>query len=71
VSRARELGVRLRQGVRATGIAVRNGQVEGVLTDEGLVATHVVVNAGGPWAIEIGRWVGVEIPIMGLPCFVG
>jgi sarcosine oxidase subunit beta len=22
-----------------------------------------VVNAGGPWAIEIGRWVGVDIPI--------
>jgi glycine/D-amino acid oxidase-like deaminating enzyme len=56
VSRAREMGVRLRQGVRATGIAVRNGQVEGVLTDDGLVATRVVVNAG--------RWAGVEIPIV-------
>jgi sarcosine oxidase subunit beta len=64
VSRAREMGVRLHQGVRATGIAVRNGRVEGVLTNEGLVATHVVVNAGGPWAVEIGRWAGVEIPII-------
>jgi sarcosine oxidase subunit beta len=24
----------------------------------------VVVNAGGPWAIEIGEWVDVEIPII-------
>ena len=64
ISRAREMGVRLRQGVRATGIAVRNGRVEGVLTDEGPVATRVVVNCGGPWAIEIGRWAGVEIPIV-------
>jgi len=64
ISRAREMGVRLRQGVRATGIAVRDGQVEGVLTDDGPVATHVVVNAGGPWAIEIGSWAGVAIPII-------
>jgi sarcosine oxidase subunit beta len=64
MSRAREMGIRLHQGVRATGIAVRNGRVEGVLTDEGPVATRVVVNAGGPWAVEIGRWAGVEIPII-------
>jgi len=64
ISRAREMGVRLRQGVCATGIRVRKGQVQGVLTNEGFVATEVVVNAGGPWAIEIGKWVGVEIPII-------
>jgi len=63
MKRALEKGVKLHQGVRATGIQVRNGQVEGVDTDEGFVATRLVVNAGGPWAIEIGRWVGVEIPI--------
>ena len=38
------MGVRLRQGVRATGIRVRKGQVQGVLTDEGFMATEVVVN---------------------------
>jgi len=64
ISRAREMGVTLHQGVRATGIRVRKGQVEGVVTDQGFVATEVVVNAGGPWAIEIGKWVDVEIPII-------
>jgi glycine/D-amino acid oxidase-like deaminating enzyme len=63
INRAHEMGVRLHQGVRATGVRVRNGRVEGVMTDEGFVAAPVVVNAGGPWAIEIGSWVGVEIPI--------
>ena len=66
IKRALEKGVKLYQGVRATGIRVRNGRVEGVDTDEGFVATKLVVNAGGPWAIEIGRWVGVEIPIINL-----
>lgn len=64
IGKAREMGVKLRQGVRATGIRVRKGQVEGVVTDEGFVATRTVVNAGGPWAIEIGKWVDVEIPII-------
>ena len=66
MKRAREKGVSLHQGVRATGVEVRNGRVEGVRTDKGLIASRLVVNAGGPWAIEIGRWVGVEIPIINL-----
>jgi len=64
--RASEMGVRLYQDVRATDIKFRHGQVEGVYTNKGFVPTKVVVNAGGPWAIEIGRWVGVEIPIINL-----
>jgi sarcosine oxidase subunit beta len=64
IRRAREMGVKLHQGIRATGIRVRQGQVEGVVTDDGFVATRMVVNTGGPWAIEIGKWVDVEIPII-------
>ncbi len=66
IKRASQIGVRLYQGVRATGIEVRHGQVEGVYTDSGFVSTKAVVNAGGPWAVEIGRWVGLEIPIINL-----
>jgi len=64
VRRAREMGVRLHQGVRATGIRVHSGRVEGVQTDQGFVAAPVVVNAGGPWAIEIGQWAGVDVPLV-------
>ncbi len=62
VNRAKSLGVRLHQGVRATGIRVRGGKVEGVQTDQGFLSTRVVVNAAGPWAPEVGRWAGVPIP---------
>ncbi len=62
IGKAREMGVKLCQGARATGIRVRKGQVEGVLTDNGFVATQVVVNARGPWAVEIGRWMDVLPP---------
>ena len=66
IKKAKEMGVHLHQGVKATGIDMRHGQVEGVHTDQGFISTKVVVNAGGPWAIEIGRWVGIEIPIIHL-----
>jgi sarcosine oxidase subunit beta len=66
IKRASELGVRLCQGVLARGIEARHGQVEGVHTDDGFVSTRVVVNAGGPWAIEIGKWIGVQMPIINL-----
>ncbi|MGC8874605.1 MAG: NAD(P)/FAD-dependent oxidoreductase [Chloroflexia bacterium] len=60
--KAREMGVRLRQGVRATGIRVRSGRVEGVETDRGFFPAPMVVNAAGPWAAEVGRWVGIDVP---------
>lgn len=66
VQRAKERRVALYQGVRATGIKIQHAEVEGVSTDHGFLTTPVVVNAAGPWAIEIGRWAGVEIPIINL-----
>jgi sarcosine oxidase subunit beta len=66
IKRASEMGMRLYQGVRVKGIDVRNGKVEGIVTDKGFISTPIVVNAGGPWAIEIGRWAGIEIPIINL-----
>ncbi len=64
LARAREKGVRLFRGVRAVGLRVRQGRVEGVETTAGFLATRRVVNAAGPWAPEVGRWAGVEIPIL-------
>ncbi|MFZ5917853.1 MAG: NAD(P)/FAD-dependent oxidoreductase [Chloroflexota bacterium] len=62
--RARQMGVALAQGVRATHILTDNGQVAGVVTDHGRIASRTVINAGGPWAVEIGRWAGVDLPIV-------
>ena len=48
---------------RATGIETDNQGVCAVTTDRGRINTRVVVNAAGPFAINVGRWVGVELPI--------
>ncbi|MDW7992435.1 MAG: FAD-dependent oxidoreductase [Anaerolineae bacterium] len=64
LKRAREKGVRLLRGVRAVGLRVRRGRVEGVETTAGFLAARTVVNAAGPWAPEVGRWAGVELPIL-------
>jgi sarcosine oxidase subunit beta len=48
---------------RATGIETDNQGVCAVNTDRGRINTRVVVNAAGPFAIDVGRWVGVELPI--------
>lgn len=63
MKRAKQMGVELYEGILARDVLVRNGEVKGVGTDRGFIETNVVVNAAGPWAIKIGRWVDVEIPI--------
>ncbi len=63
-SGARRLGAKLLTDVEVTSIRVEGGQVLGVITNRGEVATPVVVNAAGPWVGEVGRMAGVEIPIV-------
>lgn len=66
VSGARRLGVRLLTDVDVTDIHVEGGEIRGVVTNQGQVATPVVVNAAGPWAGEVGKLAGVDIPIVPL-----
>jgi len=44
----------LKNGNRVTGIVTRKG---------GTYTTAAVVNAAGPWAAEVGRMAGVDLPI--------
>jgi len=64
VSGARRLGAKLLNDVEVTGIRVAGGRVQGVITDQGDVATPVVVNAAGPWAGVVGEMAGVDIPVV-------
>ena len=48
---------------RALGIEKDARGVCAVLTDRGRIDTRVVVNAAGPFAITVGRWVGLDLPI--------
>jgi sarcosine oxidase subunit beta len=60
---ARRLGVRILTETPVTGIRRDGDRVAGVETPRGTIDTPVVVNACGAWAPEVGRMVGVEIPI--------
>jgi sarcosine oxidase subunit beta len=48
---------------RATGIETDARGVSAVITDRGRIDTRVVVNAAGPFAGQVARWVGLELPI--------
>ncbi|WP_283137368.1 GcvT family protein [Rhizohabitans arisaemae] len=65
---ARRLGVRIRTGVRVTGIDVANGRVTGVRTltggEPGRIRTETVVNAAGAAAGVVGRMGGADVPIV-------
>jgi 4-methylaminobutanoate oxidase (formaldehyde-forming) len=60
---ARQLGVRIAEGVTATGVQTRGRQVCAVLTDAGRIETEVVVNAAGMWARQFGALAGVGVPL--------
>ncbi len=53
---ARRGGAEIETNTRVTGIEVERGRVQAVETDKGRVETEIVVNAGGMFAAEIGRW---------------
>jgi sarcosine oxidase subunit beta len=60
---ARSLGARIITGTSVTGIDMAAGRVSAVETDTGRIAAHIVVNASGARAPDIGQMVGLTIPI--------
>ena len=61
---AKRLGAQILIGTKVTSIAVTNGKVEGVQTNNGKIVAEIVINAAGVYAPFIGKMVGVEIPII-------
>ncbi|HEV2036127.1 MAG TPA: FAD-dependent oxidoreductase [Candidatus Dormibacteraeota bacterium] len=64
VEGARRRGAEICEDTRVTAIEVAGGKVRRVVTDRGDIDTELVVNAGGMFATEIGRLVGVNVPII-------
>ena len=64
---ARQLGVRVLEGVRVLSVDVAAGpagwRVTGVRTDRGDIETEIVVNCAGQWAKALGDQVGVPVPL--------
>lgn len=59
---AQQQGVRIIEGVMATGILEKNGLVAGVKTLQGDIQADYVVNCAGMWARQFGELAGVNIP---------
>jgi 4-methylaminobutanoate oxidase (formaldehyde-forming) len=64
VEGARRRGAEICEDTRVTGIEVRDGRVRRVITERGDIETELVVDAGGMFAPEIGRMVGVNVPLI-------
>lgn len=59
---ARRLGARIFLRTEVQDIIVEHGAARGVSTSEGTVSTAAVVNTSGPWAHQIGKMAGVDLP---------
>lgn len=62
---AARLGVRFERGVDVLGLrgVEGEGKLSAVVTDRGVINCGRVVNAAGPWAGQVARLAGVELPI--------
>jgi len=60
---ARRTGVKIHEGIEATGILARRDKVQAVKTKDGEISAPVVVNASGPLAASIGEMAGLKIPV--------
>ncbi|WP_246088501.1 NAD(P)/FAD-dependent oxidoreductase [Phreatobacter stygius] len=68
---AREAGATIRTGLRVAQICARNGKVEGVLTDGGIIAADLVFIANGLWMNDLLRRTVGDGPLPGLQFTAG
>lgn len=61
---ARRVGATILTGTRVTGIELERDRVRAVVTERGRIATETVVVAAGIHMPEIGRMIGVTIPVV-------
>lgn len=60
---AQNNGVTVVTGVEVEGFETHADAVEGVVTEEGTIASETVVVTAGPWTPELVESVGVDVPI--------
>ncbi len=63
INAANRLGAITLGKVEVTGISHEAGKIISVETNIGKIDTPCVINAAGPWAGEVGRLAGLNIPI--------
>ncbi len=63
---ARKLGAEIELRNRVTELTQNADGTWNVVTEKGTVKAEHVVNAGGLWAREVGRMVGLELPLLAM-----
>lgn len=63
---AQKLGATIELRNRVVDITQDADGTWNVVTEKGTVRTEHVVNAGGLWAREVGRMVGIELPVLAM-----
>ncbi|MFZ1099240.1 MAG: FAD-dependent oxidoreductase [Steroidobacteraceae bacterium] len=63
---SRIAGAEIYLQTRVTALTQRANRTWDVATDKGIINAEHVVNAGGLWAREVGRMVGVELPVLAM-----
>ncbi|WKZ35435.1 MAG: FAD-dependent oxidoreductase [Anaerolineales bacterium] len=61
---AKQRGAKIFTDTAVTAVNVKNGRVHEVVTTKGTIKTEVVVNASGMWGREIGKMVGLNLPVI-------
>jgi len=63
MSWASDHGAKLWKNANVSAIQCDSRGIASVETTKGSVATRTVVNAAGPWAVEVARMVGIDLPV--------
>jgi glycine cleavage system aminomethyltransferase T/glycine/D-amino acid oxidase-like deaminating enzyme len=66
IESTRNSGVRYLEHTMVTGIEQTEGHVTGVVTDKGSVPADIVVSCAGFWGVEIGKMIGLKVPLLPL-----
>jgi glycine cleavage system aminomethyltransferase T/glycine/D-amino acid oxidase-like deaminating enzyme len=61
---ARSRGVQIHTGVRVHGLDVADGRIRAVQTDQGTIATELVVDAAGAASGAVARLAGAHVPVV-------
>ena len=61
---AKKFGAKIFINTNVEGIRLKDGHVSEVVTDQGTIRTEVVVNASGMWGREVGKMVGLNLPVI-------
>jgi len=61
---AKQRGAKIFQETNVEKINIKNGRVSEVVTDKGAIKTEIVVNAAGQWGGEVGKMVGLNLPVV-------